>query len=337
MPSYTRNNSTKLSEWLQHQWNAIGFWHIVLIPLSWLFWLISGLRRAAYKTGIFRSYKMPVPVIIVGNISVGGTGKTPLVIWLVEQLQRDGFHPAIISRGYGGKREVPTLVSGTSDPRDVGDEPLLLAKRSHCPVWVGRNRVATAQALLEAYPECDVIISDDGLQHYALERDFEFVVIDSNRGFGNGCLLPAGPLRERESRLATIDAVINNGGRPLQGQFSMRLEGQNFFNLCDSGQVARVEDFAEKNIGAVAGIGNPSRFFEHLTKLGLVFKGLAFPDHHIFKPTDLDIAGADIILMTEKDAVKCKVFAEPNWWYMPVDAVVDEALFTYIKNRLNQL
>lgn len=336
MPGYIKNNSTRLSQWLPQQWARLGFWHLILIPLSWLFWLLSGLRRLCYKAGLLRSCKLPVPVIVVGNISVGGTGKTPLVIWLVEQLKREGFSPAIVSRGYGGNAHNPTAVNVASNPGDVGDEPVLLAKRGQCPVWVGRNRVATAQVLLEAHPECNVIVSDDGLQHYALQRDVEVVVVDGNRGFGNGWLMPAGPLRERVSRLKTVDAVVYNGDKLQQNGFAMHMAGERFHNLQNPAKTAVAGDFSGKAIYAVAGIGNPARFFKQLTKAGLVFKSRAFPDHQVFQPSDLQMTGADVILMTEKDAVKCDAFAEANWWYLPVSAVVDEALFACVKNKLSK-
>jgi tetraacyldisaccharide 4'-kinase len=336
MPGYIKNNSIRLGAWLQQQWVGLGFWHVLLIPLSWLFWLLSGLRRLCYKVGIFKSYKLPVPVIVVGNISIGGTGKTPLVIWLVERLKQHGFNPAIISRGYGGNADGPLSVNALSDPGEVGDEPVLLARRGECPVWIGQDRVAAAQGLLNAHPECDIIISDDGLQHYALQRDFEFVVMDGNRGFGNGWLLPAGPLRERISRLKTIDAVVCNGGRSPRDAYSMRLEAERFHNLNDPQKTAVAGDFVGKALYAVAGIGDPSRFFEQLKKSGLVFESRAFTDHHIFQASDLHKANVDVILMTEKDAVKCTGFAEENWWYLPVNAVVDEALFARIKCKFGQ-
>ncbi len=336
MPGYIKNNSTKSGQWLTQQWAHLGFWHLILVPLSWLFWLLSGLRRLCYTAGILRSCKLSVPVIVVGNISVGGTGKTPLVIWLVEKLKQEGYRPAIVSRGYGGNAQHPAAVNADSNPGDVGDEPVLLATRGQCPVWVGRDRVATAQMLLEEHPECSVIISDDGLQHYALQRDVEIAVIDGNRGFGNGWLMPAGPLRERVSRLKTVDAVVYNGDKLQQDGFAMQLVGERFHNLQHPAETAVAADFSGKAIYAVAGIGNPARFFKQLTKSGLVFKSLAFPDHQAFRPADLQIAGAEVILMTEKDAVKCAAFAEAGWWYLPVSAVVDEALFACVKNKLSK-
>ncbi len=332
-----------MGKWLQQQWNnGFGLWHILLVPFSWLFWLLSGLRRTAYKVGFLKSCQLPVPVIIVGNISVGGSGKTPLVIWLAEKLKQQGFSPSIISRGYGGNANGVMDVYAQSDPAIAGDEPVLMAKRSQCPVWVGQDRVAAAQALLRAHPKCDVLISDDGLQHYRLRRDFEIAVIDGSRGFGNGWLLPAGPLREGISRLKTVDAVVYNNGAELPlnalplNVLSMHLVGAIFYNLRDPAKTAVVTDFLGKNIRAIAGIGNPARFFRQLSELGLQFECQAFSDHHVFQSADIKTANVDAVLMTEKDAVKCQVFAEADWWYLPVNAVVDEALIERIMNKINQ-
>lgn len=330
-----------MNAWLQKQWYCLGFWHLLLAPLAWLFWLVSGLRRLCYQVGLFRSYKLPVPVVVVGNISVGGTGKTPLVIWLAKELKKQGYSPAIISRGYGANYSAnsPIAVNADSNPNVVGDEPVLLAKRCHCPVWVGRNRFKIAQALLMAHPECNVIISDDGLQHYKLQRDFEISVVDGSRGLGNGWPLPAGPLREPASRLKTVDAVVyngekHNGGEPALNAFSMKLEGRIFHNLLDPTKTAQTTAFAEKSICAIAGIGNPARFFQQLSDLGLKFASQFFPDHHVFRLADLQNIKADVMLMTEKDAVKCAAFAEAHWWYLSVNAVVDEVLVTRVINKI---
>ena len=214
--------------WLQKQWGRLSLWHLLLVPLSWLFWLLTFLRRLGYRTGLLKTYRLPVPVIVVGNISIGGTGKTPLVTWLAQNLSQHGYHPGIISRGYGGNTSEVSAVGLDSNPEAVGDEPVLLARRAKCPVWIGRDRVKAAQSLLRTHPEVNVIISDDGLQHYRLQRDFEIAVVDSSRGFGNGRLLPAGPLRETPFRLETVDAVVMNGG-PAEGRaLAMRLEGDVF-------------------------------------------------------------------------------------------------------------
>lgn len=322
------------SQALQNQWYRLGPWHILLIPLSWLFWLLSGLRRLFYKSGLFKSYQLPVPLIVVGNISVGGTGKTPFVIWLAQKLQQSGYRPGIVTRGYGGSATGVMPVHDDSDPSLVGDEPVLLVRQSKCPVWMGRDRVTAAQGLLKMYPECNVVISDDGLQHYRLKRDIEIAVVDGSRGFGNGWLLPAGPLREKTSRLTKVDAIVCNGDTAATKAYPMKLQAVLFNNLLDPDKTAMARDFAGQRLYAVAGIGNPQRFFQQLEGMGLQFERQAFPDHHAFTAADLQIDNADAILMTEKDAVKCSAFAKPTWWYLPVSAVIDEALLERILNKL---
>lgn len=316
-----------LATWLEKQWYRIGPWQLVLLPLSIVFRALSLLRRLAYRSGWLPVQCLAVPVIVVGNISVGGTGKTPLVLWLAGFLRQQGFHPGIISRGYGGGAAGTLAVDAGSDPAKAGDEPLLLARKSGCPVWVGRDRVDAGMSLLRAHPECDVLLSDDGLQHYRLGRDVEIVVVDGERKFGNGYLLPAGPLREGVSRLRSVDAVVVNGGgarlgMPLRNEFAMRLEGREFYNLRNPRLRAAPSDFHGKKLHAVAGIGNPQRFFEHLRGLGLAFEAHAFADHCAYRPQDLSYADADALLMTEKDAVKCAGFADERYWTLAVDAVL---------------
>lgn len=325
-----------MSEWLQRQWYKSGVWHLVLMPLSWLFGLLSSLRRYAYRLGIFKTVHLPVPVIVVGNITVGGTGKTPLVIWLAEQLAQAGFKPGIISRGYGGKSDGPMPVTGHSDPAIAGDEPVMIAGRTAAPVWVGQDRAATGMALLKAHPACDVIISDDGLQHYRLARDAEIVVIDGQRRFGNGRLLPAGPLRESIRRLASVDAVVSNGVSSDEGFIEMQLQPTNFRNLMDATKSASASEFIGKRLLAIAGIGNPGRFFAQLKAMGLQCAEKPFPDHHMYRPEDLQTGAVDAILMTEKDAVKCRAFAEPDWWYLAVDAKLDRALVERVLKKLRK-
>lgn len=313
-----------MDAWLQEQWQKIGFWHILLIPLSGLLLLLSQLRRAAYRTGIFRVWRAPVPVIVIGNITVGGTGKTPLALWLARFLVAQGYHPGIVSRGYGGRVQGASAVTSNDSATEVGDEPLLLARRSDCPVWVAKSRPSAARGLLAAHPECDVLICDDGLQHYALARDVEIAVIGS-KGFGNGLLLPAGPLREPVSRLRLVHLVVVNNENPAPAEFVMWLEGATFRNVLDSRQTAKAVDFAGLDVHAVAGIGNPQRFFDSLEHLGIAFTAHSFPDHHPYQAGDLQFDGAQAVLMTEKDAVKCTAFAQANWWYLEIDAQVSDA------------
>jgi len=308
-------------------------WQILLLPISALFFLAVISRRLLYRLGFLQSYRIPVPVIVVGNITVGGTGKTPLVLWLVDFLRQHGYRPGIISRGYGSRAHAPQSVTSSSDPLLVGDEPVLLAQRAQCPVWVGRQRVDVARALLSARPDCDVLISDDGMQHYALQRDVEIAVVDGVRRFGNGMLLPAGPLREPKTRLNSVDAVVINGGRVFAGEYAMQLVGDCFRQL-KRAVVASPADFSGKQLHALAGIGHPSRFFNQLNALGLKVKEHPFPDHHAYQPHELQFGDAGEILMTEKDAVKCAAFAPDNAWALVVDAQVDAALGNRILEKI---
>ncbi len=335
-----------MKNFIQHAWVKKGvFFYLVLVPLSWLFAGITALRCSAYKHGLLKSYALPVPVIIVGNINVGGSGKTPVVIWLVNQLKLHGYTPAVISRGYGGSATQATSVTPASLPSIVGDEPVLIASRSQCPVWVGVNRVQVATELLKAHPECNVIISDDGLQHYRLKRAVEIAIIDTNMPPAGAYLLPAGPLREPPSRLKMVDAIVCNGeANPIKAAenfinsaFQMQLVGEQFYNLNDFKVSATAADFKYKSIKALAGIGKPMRFFAHLRNLGLNFASASFEDHFKFTADDLAKIDCDILIMTEKDAVKCKPFAKPHYWVLPVAASIDAALMPIILQKLAKL
>jgi tetraacyldisaccharide 4'-kinase len=327
-----------MANWLQRQWLAPTIWHVLLIPLSWIFSFISCVRRKLYKTGYLKTYALPVPVIVVGNINVGGTGKTPLVIWLAEQLKLAGYQPGIISRGYGGRARQVTEVFANSNPQQVGDEPVLIAKRSNCPLFVNANRFLAGQSLLKAHPECDVILSDDGLQHYSLQRDFEIAVVNSSVMEGSKArLLPAGPLREKVTRLQTVDAIVESGtatmfdfnlNGALPPLFNMQLQGDMFESLDGTHVKKPASDFIHKSLLALAGIGNPERFFNQLTSLGLQFQRKVFADHHSFTIKDLSKFSGETILMTEKDAVKCQGFAITDAWYLPVTATVNNSIQT---------
>ncbi|HED15435.1 MAG TPA: tetraacyldisaccharide 4'-kinase [Gammaproteobacteria bacterium] len=309
---------------------------LLLLPLSWVFFLVVVLRRFCYRTGVLKQHKIACPVIIVGNITVGGTGKTPLVIWLIAFLKKQGYHPGIISRGYGGHASTwPQQVRPDSDPYMVGDEPVLMAQRCQCPVAVGPDRVGTAQALLE-HNQCDIIVSDDGLQHYALARDIEFVVIDGIRRFGNNRCLPSGPLREPVSRLREADFLVVNG-LANRGEHAMELTGTRLINMLDDRQTRELSDWSGKRVHAVAGIGNPKRFFTTLNRAGLDLESHAFRDHYEYNQRDLDFTGDNPVIMTEKDKVKCLRFANRNFWYLPVDAQIDERLETPLLRKLNAL
>ena len=309
---------------------------IALLPLSGLFAALTWLRRACYRSGLLRKARVAAPVIVVGNLSVGGTGKTPVVIWLARSLRASGYTPGVISRGYGGSGQLCAVDEGSS-PQQAGDEPVLIARLAQCPVWVGRDRVAAATRLLARNPEVDVVISDDGLQHYRLGRDCELAVISARQGFGNGLLLPAGPLRETRKRLRSVDAVIVNGeGLPQvpSNSFPMRLEGREFINLANAEKKASPRDFDRMRLHAVAGIGDPQRFFSHLHELGLSFEAHAFPDHHAFSAADLAFANCDAVLMTQKDAIKCAAIAGENWWALPVEARIDSTLLDLVKRKI---
>ena len=326
--------------WLERHWYHITPLHLVLIPLSLLFRLLVALRRALYRSGILPTIKLPVPVIVVGNISVGGSGKTPLTLWLAQQLLDEGWHPGIVSRGHGGAQVIPQVAHAASDPAWVGDEAVLMAQRELCPVWVGHDRPTTALALLRAHPQCDIILSDDGLQHYRLQRDAEIAVVDGMRRFGNTLLLPAGPLREPLSRLHEVDAVVVNGGSAKSGEYSMHLYGAEFYNLLNPQVRVQADAFHGQKVHAIAGIGHPQRFFEHLQQLGLQAHAHAFPDHHTYATDDLIYADADALLMTEKDAVKCVTlsnhddWASEKCWVLRVNAQADPTLTRHIMQRI---
>jgi len=332
-------------QWLEAHWDRLTPVSALLVPFSLLFRAAVALRRMTYATGIAPVHGVPVPVIVVGNITVGGTGKTPAVLWLTEHLRARGYRPGIVSRGHGGAHAAPRRVTGDSDPRAFGDEPVLLARRSGCEVWTGVGRVAAARALLNAQPQCNVLITDDGLQHYGLGRDLEICVLDATRGLGNGWLLPAGPLREPSSRLETVDAIVVNGagetvasetGSAVQ-RFRMALEGREFYNLADRERRIGPELLRGRRLHAVAGIGNPQRFFSHLRSLGLDFEAHPFPDHHRFKPSDIAYADADAVMMTEKDAVKCQAFAADTHWVLPVDAAIDDRFDEFVARKLEEI
>ena len=303
---------------LDHYWYSINFISLLLLPLSGFFCLISKIRRLLFKVGVLKSYKAPVPVIIVGNISVGGTGKTPLIIELIKKFQSQGKTAGVISRGYGGKSSVwPRLVNEQSTAKEVGDEPKLIHELTQCPIAVGPDRQKDIELLIQHH-NCDVILSDDGMQHYALGRDVEIAVVDSKRKFGNGFCLPSGPLRERVSRLQEVDLVLLNGGG--EDQLSFKLQSQ----VCKPVNILKIEsiplaDLKNKTVHAVAGIGNPSRFFSMLNDLGINVIEHEFPDHYQYQSDDLLFSDDLPVLMTEKDAVKCKGFELNNHWSVPVE------------------
>ena len=319
--------------WLDRYGYSLNLVAVLLWPLSLLFGLVARIRRFLYRNNVLKSVGLSVPVIVVGNISVGGTGKTPLVAQLVELLRDAGYKPGVVGRGYGGQStQWPRSVMADSDPVQVGDEPVLLARRCRCPVVVGPDRVAAAQLLYTTY-DCNVIISDDGLQHYRLRRDIEIAVVDGFRRFGNAACLPAGPLREPPSRLREVDFVVSNGAARGQ-EYLMSLCGEIALNLHDPCITATLVSFRQSTVHAVAGIGDPWRFFDHLRRARLRLIEHPFPDHYVFRAGDLHFREDLPVLMTEKDAVKCHGIAPDNGWYVPVVARLDPEFEDNLLKRL---
>lgn len=322
-------NRTHWQRWLHAIWYGNSGLYLLLLPLSWLYCGLVGLRRLAYRSGLFRSVRLNARVIVVGNISVGGTGKTPLVIALTQRLQQAGYAVGILARGYRGTaRHWPQSVTPDSEPERVGDEAVLLADATGVPVYAGPDRVATGRALLQAR-RCDIIICDDGLQHYALARDLEIALVDAGRGHGNGQCLPAGPLRETTSRLKQVDAVVCLDGQDDRA-FSLSLSPGRAYRLRDPSDMRSLDSFQADVVHAMAGIANPGRFFADLRKAGLTLITHEYPDHYPFKPGDLAFGDDKPVLMTGKDAVKCAAFAQSNWWCVPVEAHVDPAFVDWL-------
>ncbi|AEW44649.1 tetraacyldisaccharide 4'-kinase [Serratia symbiotica str. 'Cinara cedri'] len=319
-------------------WSGSSPFYFILLPLSWLYGLFSTIVRLSYRYGFNKSWRAPRPVIIVGNLTVGGNGKTPVVIWLVERLQYRGYRVGVVSRGYRSKSVVyPVVINKNTSSHEGGDEPVLIYQRTGAPVAIAPRRSEAIKALLKQH-QIDVVITDDGLQHYALQRDFELVVIDGVRRFGNGWWLPAGPMRERATRLNSVDACITNGGVAQAGEITMLLCAREAINML-SGECCPVTNL--NNIVAVAGIGCPRHFFAMLEKMGAdVEREVAFADHQQYKLGSLLALtpAGQTLLMTEKDAVKSYNFAQSNWWYLPVDAVLPpseaEELLKKIENLL---
>ncbi len=317
---------------LEQSWYSRFGWSWLLLPLSAVFALLSALRRTLYRLGLKSSHHPGVPVIVVGNITVGGTGKTPFTLWLCQQLQAQGLKPGILSRGYGAKLAAPTLVLPAHHAADVGDEPKLLALQSGCPVMVWPKRVEGAKALL-AQADVNILICDDGLQHYALQRDLEIVLIDGQRGVGNGWLLPAGPLREACSRLQQADVVLSNSGASALTPYQLHLTAHAAVPLKNT-QTALASSAC---ISLVSGIGNPQRFENTAITAGYSIKARHFfADHHAFCADDFtSITGP--VLMTAKDAVKCSGFANDDWFYLPVTATPDAAAVALIDKKIAEL
>lgn len=319
--------------WYQPSWIH---WLVIvaLSPVTALFWLLSAVRRKLFTMGIKKSVKVSVPVIVVGNISVGGNGKTPLVVHIAKRLKQEGYRPGVLSRGYGGKQATyPMSVDVTSSPAQVGDEPVLMRQNINCPLVVDPKRPRGAKLLIEKHG-CNVIICDDGLQHYALARDIEIAVVDGKRRCGTGWLLPSGPLREGKSRLKQTDYVVVNGGPVGNSEYLMSLESGRLVNLLQRNKSMSIAQLTQPVVAA-AGIGNPQRFFDLLHAKQVKLKQcLSFVDHHQFSAKDLP---QETVLMTEKDAVKCTRFAHKDWWFLPVSARLPDQFETQLLQQLKQL
>lgn len=327
-----------------HFWLAIWYakskWGYLFLPLSWLFAALSVVRK--YYLVNFVQRPLAVPVIVVGNISVGGTGKTPLIIELVKYLQQHGYKPGVISRGYGGQAQAyPYLLHSASLATESGDEPLLIYRATGCAVCVAPDRVAAAEWLIAQ--GCNLILSDDGLQHYRLARAMEIAVVDGQRVFGNGRLLPAGPLREPVARLNTVDLiVVNNPAQMIQKElvqehFAMQIQPLAWRQIHSQQQLPLKALEFKTQIHALAGIGNPGRFFKTLDAVGLHYYAHQFPDHHTFTASDFDDFHDDMVLMTEKDAVKCQSFAKPNWYSLLVSAHLPECFWQAFQHKLDSI
>jgi tetraacyldisaccharide 4'-kinase len=321
-------------QWIHRVWydGAAGGW--VLLPLSGLYWLINGLRAALYRGGVLRTYGAGVPVVIVGNITAGGTGKTPVVVWLASELRARGYSPGIVSRGYGGSRSGTSMrVDRDSDASVVGDEPVLLARRAECPVAVDADRLRATEMLIE--DGVNVVIADDGLQHLRLQRDFEICVVDGQRGLGNRRLIPAGPLRELPGRLSLVDQVLVNGKGDGQQGIRFDLLASDACRL--NGSLARpLTGFKDSTVHAVAGIGNPQRFFDMLRGYGIQVIEHQFADHARIDPEALKFGDDFDVLMTEKDAVKLGDRLADKFWYVPVELNMDATESAAILDRIEQ-
>lgn len=333
--------------WIETAWYR-PYLHPVLyllVPVSLLFSAITAMRRLAFRMHLKRSFRASVPVLVVGNISVGGTGKTPMVLALVEWLQQRGWRPGIVTRGYGGQGPFPLLVENATTAAECGDEPLLLAQRSGVPVIADPNRAQAAQQLLRDFPAVNVLISDDGLQHYALQRDIELVVVDGKRGLGNGWRLPCGPLRESVARLKKVDFVLLNGapeGPRAQSiadsdkSYLLTTEARSWHRVSDNQQIDKPDG---EPVTAIAAIGHPQRFFNTLLEQQIELAETAsFADHHAFVPGDFKHFNRQRpLLMTEKDAAKCRAFAQRHWYYLAINARLPEAFWQQLEQKLKGL
>jgi len=326
----------RLEQSLNRIWYGGAPVTLLLHALSVCYVALMRLRRRLYQAGLKRVDDLPVPVLVIGNITVGGTGKTPLTAWIATELTRRGWRPGIVSRGYGGSERDTVQLPLDADPEQYGDEPVWLMRASHCPVAIGRRRGDAARLLL-ARAACDVILCDDGLQHWSLARDLEILVVDGERRFGNGLLVPAGPLREPVERASRVDFVVVNGNVQEPDELSMIVAPAKLVAINDLTHARPLDVFAGQEVHAVAGIGNPERFFRMLEGLGWIVHRHAFPDHHHFRKTDFDFDQALPIVMTEKDAVKCARLGLPDAYMVPIEVTLPESFADQLHKRLRQV
>jgi len=331
--------ATSISEFVTKSWYQGAYWLFLLWPLNLVYRVVTLLRKRLYQLRVLKSYRAKVPVIVVGNITLGGTGKSPLVAHIVESLKDMGFKPGVVSRGYGANISSDEVreVSADSLVSEVGDEPLMLKLRVGCPIFVSPTRALAVQALEKH--GCDIVITDDGLQHYALERDIEICVFDGERRWGNGYLLPMGPMREPLSRINNTDFMVMNGAdwtapfQPNKAAFRMDLVASDLQSLSDNHTLS-LSEFKGKEVDAIAGIGNPERFFNTLVMQGLLVESHGFSDHHAYTQSDISFEGDRPLIMTEKDAVKCRALKLQEAWYLPVSAKLRGDLVTQIVTTL---
>lgn len=325
-----------LERGLHSLWYADSWIYRLLLPLSWLYCGLGVVRRLAYRIGLLRGTALDCPVVVVGNLVAGGSGKTPLVIALADYLRQAGLRVGLLCRGYRGRaKRWPQRVTPDSDPDEVGDEAVLLAQKTGLPVMAGPKRVLSGRALLEQAP-CDVVLCDDGLQHYALKRDLEIVAIDPEYAFGNGACLPAGPLREPRSRLQQVDAVVSLGEPCREAGALMQLAVAEAFRLVDPRQRCKLSAFAGQSVHAIAGIAHPQRFFRRLREAGMSVEAHAFEDHHRYMPEDIAFDDPRPVLMTEKDAVKCQAFSRSDWWVVPLEVQLDATFGDWLVNAVSK-
>lgn len=320
-----------LAERIQQHWRTPTAVSLALTPFSLVYGLVTKIRKAAYISGVLKTHRFDIPVVVVGNLTVGGTGKTPFVITLAERLKIRGWRPGIVSRGYRGKVTEAEIVPADGDPHHFGDEPVLVARKTGLPVAVARRRAQSVEKLLNE--SVDIVISDDGLQHYAMARSAEIVMVDGIEGLGNGFLLPAGPLREPPARLASADIRVRRGGEASEGEYSVTAALGSARNLV-SGEEASLDEFRDVPLAALAGIHRPERFFDLLRQHGLTISAHPFPDHHQFCADD--IPAETTVLMTEKDAVKCGRFASDRCWSVSQVTEIPEELIDKLESVIHQ-